>query len=119
MHFITSIRHLWTHHKVIFTVLCFAIAALVFFTVRLIVFTLYWSDPAHRFQPLEGWMTPGYITRSYQIDPDMLGELLQVDKQKPKGLTLEKIAQSRGIDVDTLIENLQPALNEWKITKRD
>lgn len=119
MHIVTPIKHLWSHHKYLFMGLCLAIAVFVFFTVRLIVFAIYWADPAHRFQPLEGWMTPSYISRSYQIPPEDVGPLLGLDKSKYKGMTLGKIAQSRGMTVDTLIAELQPILNATKDVGRD
>jgi hypothetical protein len=46
--------------------------AALFFAVRLTVFTIYWSDPAHRDQAVEGWMTPGYVARSWDVDPEVI-----------------------------------------------
>jgi hypothetical protein len=102
----------WQRHKVVFSALCLAFVALVFFTVRLISSTIYWSDPAHRFQKLEPWMTPAYISQSYKIESNELSILIGIDGRGSKRLSLEKIAQMRGINVKKLMDELQPALDQ-------
>ena len=116
---LSPLRHLWSHHKVLFLTFCVALVTGIFFAARLALFTIYWSDPAHRFQPLEGWMTPGYIARSYQLDPEIVQDILAIGTDNPKAMTLSKLAKSRGLSQDAFINDLQTQLDAYKGPNRD
>ncbi len=57
-------------------------------------------------------MTPAYISQSYKIESNELLILIGIDRRGSKRLSLEKIAQMRGINVKKLMDELQPALDQ-------
>jgi len=73
-----------------------AFLATLFFGVRLIVFTFYWADPEHRFQTLEGWMTPRYIAHSYGLPPEMVAGILDIGQPAAHRRTLDEILRESG-----------------------
>lgn len=90
-----------------------AIAVAGAFAVRLMVFTIYWADPAHRNQQIEGWMTPGYVARSWDIEPEVLRAALPPPPDAWPGAhpTLAQIAEDRGIALPDLIAALQATID--------
>ena len=78
-----------------------AVLLMVFFAVRTVVFWAHWTDPEMRNLALEGWMTPGFVARSWHVDRGRLSEGLGLD---PRGgrQTLSEIAAARGIPLDEL-----------------
>lgn len=103
-----ALRYLWAHHRWAMIGLVAALTIALLFAVRLSIFTIYWADPAHRNQPIEGWMTPGYIARSYDVDPDVIRAALptQLDARS----TLARIAAREGVAIDTLIAEIEGAI---------
>ena len=64
-------------------------------------------------------MTPGYIARSYQLDPEIVQEILTIGTDNPKATTLSKLAKSRGLAPDAFITDLQTQLDAYKGPNRD
>ncbi len=89
-----------------------ALAVAGFFAVRLTLFTIYWADPAHREQRIEGWMTPGYVARSWDVDPEAIRAALPAPPETRPGArpTLAQIAADEGIALPDLITSLQAAI---------
>lgn len=104
----TALGYLWRHHRRAMIGLGLALAVAGFFAVRLTVFTIYWADPAHRDQRIEGWMTPAYVARSWNVDPAVIRAVLAA----PPGSrpTLERIAQTEGIALPELIARIEAAI---------
>lgn len=108
-----GLRYLWRHHRAAVIALGLALGVAGFFAVRLTVFTLYWADPAHREQRIEGWMTPGYVARSWGIDRDVV--LAALPPLSPDTLpgarpTLNDIAKATGIALPEVIAALETAI---------
>lgn len=101
---------LWRRHPV--TVLAFglALAVALFFAVRLILFAIYWADPAHRDQHPEAWMTPGYVAHSWHIPREELLRYLDVPPDLPRPATIEEIARARGVPVGQVIGEVEAAV---------
>lgn len=57
--------------------------------------------------PVEGWMTPGYVQRSYDVAPEALAGALGVAPGTARGQTLEEIAKARGLSVEALLAAVQ------------
>ena len=55
-----------------------ALVLTLYFGARVAIGAFYWSDPAHRNQAPEGWMTPGYIAHSWGLDPQELSRALNL-----------------------------------------
>ncbi|MFZ5750323.1 MAG: hypothetical protein ACOY5U_04580 [Pseudomonadota bacterium] len=100
-----GLRFLWRRHRIALLAFVAASSVMLFFLTRLIVSTVYWSDPAHRDQRLEGWMTPRYVARSWGLAPDALREGLGL---APQGgpVTLEQIAASRGVPLAQVLDEV-------------
>ena len=73
-----------------------------FFAVRLLIFTIYWSSPAHQNQPLEGWMTPRYVAHSYDIPPELVRDALNLEPGVRKRQTLSEIARNSGLTLQEM-----------------
>jgi len=57
--------------------------------------------------PVQGWMTPGYVIHAYSVPPEVLAQVLGIDPGTARGRTLDDIAADRGIPVDVLIAAVQ------------
>jgi len=106
------LRRLWRRRPI--ALIGFAVAALAvaFFAVRMVVFTAYWADPAHRDSPIEGWMTPGMVARSRHLPPEAVAEALGLDHTAPRHMTLAELAAERGVPLDALLAPLLPLLEQ-------
>lgn len=112
-----KLRFLWHHHRLPF--LAFLAAALftAFFVGRMAVFTLYWSDPAHRNQPPEGWMTPRYIAFSWGLEPSDVSGALGVTSTFGPRPSLQQIANARGVPVAVILEETEALLQQMRATQ--
>ena len=109
----TALAQLWRHHRAALLVFAGAAAVTVFFALRFAVSGLYWADPAHRDRAPEGWMTPGYLARSWDIPREVLAEALGLERKPGAALSLARIARDRGqplpeflAEVEALLEHL-------------
>jgi len=97
-----------------FLVLAFvlAVAASLALVGRITYRAIYWSQ--HQQEPVQPWMTVGYVGRSWSLDPreiDARAGLPLPELGKP--FTLEQIARDRGVpvsDVITLVEQTVAAM---------
>lgn len=89
-----------------------AAALTVLFLVRAIFHATIWyeSDPASH--PVEPWMTPRYIARSYNLPPAQVAEALGIPRGDSPRKPLAEIAEEQGISVETLITAIEAALRE-------
>ena len=108
-----------SHHPRLFWAAILAGTAAVIFAVKLILFTIYWMDPDHRFQPPEPWMTPGFIARSHNLTPQQVIAFLQLTGDRDHPMTLEQIANQQGRDINTLLSDLQGWLIATQGVTRD
>jgi hypothetical protein len=108
----SALIFLWRNHRAALIAMGLALAVAAFFAVRLTVFTIYWADPAHREQRIEGWMTPGYVARSWDVDPEVIRTALPAPPEARPGTrpTLAQIAEAEGIALSELIARLDTAI---------
>ncbi len=87
-----------------------ACAVTLFFAGRLVFYTVYWST--HREMPVQGWMTVGYVARSWGVEPRELDVAAGLPQPQVKGQpqTLAEIAADRGVPVDEVIAEVEAAL---------
>lgn len=112
---LTGMRSIWQHHKVLVTAFGLAAAITLFFSVRLVVDTLYWSDPTHRDQRIEGWMTPGYVAHSWEIPRPVMREALGLPPDTAaKARTLAEIAAEQGIPLPDLIAQITLTITQYR-----
>ncbi|MCB1366178.1 MAG: hypothetical protein KDK00_00305 [Rhodobacteraceae bacterium] len=108
------LAYLWRHHRALLIAFTAALAITLFFALRAVVFFVYWSDPIHRDQPLEGWMTPRYIAHSHHLPLEAVAGMLAISPEQERRPTLEKLAKRRGVPVEVLINDLDTAIAAWK-----
>jgi hypothetical protein len=97
-------------HPFLSTGLVLALAATLFFAGRATMFAVYWADPAHRDQPIQGWMTPRYVAMSWDLPPEVLHEALGPAMPEPGARkTLAEIAADTGIPLPRLAGQIEAA----------
>ncbi|HCL66615.1 MAG TPA: hypothetical protein DIC56_17605 [Rhizobium sp.] len=111
---------LWHRHRLLLGAFVGATLIALFFASRFLLSVLYWSDPAHRNQPLEGWMTIGYVAHSYDVSRDRLIESLGLrppdKKERP---TLERIAGERGQTLEAFETEIEAAIARLRAEKQN
>ncbi len=102
----------WRRHPVLSAGFTLALAVTLFFAVRAAFFAIYWMDPAHRDQALEGWMTPRYVALSWRAPPEVIQDALGLKRDGSGArITLNRLAKERGVRVEALIADLQAAID--------
>jgi hypothetical protein len=107
---VTVLAQLWRDHRAALLAFLTALAITLFFAVRFLSFALYWSDPAHRNQVPEAWMTPGYVARSWHIPREAFLRALDLPPKSDPPRSFEDIAKDRGIPVTTLLGEVAAAI---------
>jgi len=87
-----------------------ALGAALFFLARTVILAAYWMDPAHHAQPVEPWMTPGYIAHSWHVPPEIVARAMAPDGKLPRHMTVEEVARSRGEDPAAVIARIEAAI---------
>lgn len=105
---LTAARNLWRKHRFLFPAFITALVVTLFFAARLLMATLYWTDPDHHKQPLEGWMTPRYVAHSYSLEPEAVREVLELKAVEGEPRTLAEIAENS----DLTLEEIQRRIDE-------
>lgn len=110
------LAHLWAHHRIGLVVFCVALCAAGVFGVRTLRDAIYWNDPAHLDRPVEGWMTPRYVSLSYKIPPKPLADALFIDREAPfKRQNLSQIAATHGLTMAQLQDRINAAVAQWRL----
>lgn len=98
------VKRLWAAAPIATLVLALALVAAGVFAVRGTLHAVYWGDPAHRMQPIEPWMTPGYIARAWHVPRNEVIEALDAPVPPPNGpMDLAELAAYRGVPVAQVI----------------
>lgn len=104
----------WAEQRWLLLAFLAAVLVAAFFALRLVIFTIHWSDPARREQPPAGWMTPGYVAHSWGVDRKVVLEALGLPDPalglEGRRATLEEIARARGVPLAQLLADLAVAL---------
>lgn len=107
---------LWRQRPVLVSAFVLATALTLFFGGRLVVQAVYWSNPAHQNQQVQGWMTVGYIARSWQLKGPQLDAEAGLPTPRAKGhpQPLSEIAKDRGVPVSQVIAEVEAAIARLK-----
>ncbi len=106
----TALAYLWKKHKGALIALVLALAVALFFAIKLVMQWIYWSDPAHRDQVIEGWMSPGYVSHSYDVPHEVIRSALPAGFEHGRRLSLDRIAEESDKDVKAIIDDLYTAI---------
>lgn len=101
-----GLKHLWRSHKLLLIAFMLAASLTIAFGVRMLLFSIYWSDPNHQNQPLEGWMTPRYVAFSYGLDRQDVRRILELDPNPLARETLRDIVKKQNATLDALQNRL-------------
>ena len=86
-----------------------ALGFTILHVVRILQDAIYWRE--HRDEPIQGWMTIGFVAHSYHVPPHVLLLALHLPfGPPPDKRTLSTIAASRGKSVDQLAAILTHAI---------
>lgn len=102
------ISFFWRRHRVALVVLVTALCAALWFGARLAREAVHFADPAHQRQTLEGWMTPRYVGRSWDLPPDVIMALMELQPGDGRR-TLARIAAERGLTLAELEARVRAA----------
>lgn len=109
-----TLHYLWHRQRTAFVAFALAAALALFFALRFVAFAIYWSDPGHRQRDIEGWMTPGYVAHSWQVDPQVIRDALGGPFDDERHLTINRIARKTGVPKDQLITAVRQAIANAK-----
>lgn len=104
----------WETNRVAFLILAGACLVGIFFAVRLVIFGVYWSDPARRDAVIEGWQTPGYVAMSWKVPRPVIADALGLQEGERARISLEDLAKERGVPTDELIRELEAAITTFR-----
>ena len=111
------LRQLWRVRPRLTVAFLLACAVTLFFTGSFAYRSFYWAT--HREVPVGGWMTVGYIARSWNLDGRELDALagLPVPEVKGHPQTLREIALDRGVPVAEIVTEVEAAIAELRAQK--
>ena len=96
------LSHLWQTQRIAVILLLISALALGVFAVRFVRVTVYFNDPRHIQEPLEPWMTPRYVGRSYDLPPEAARKLFRLDTGAEGRPTMGRIARDMGLTLQEL-----------------
>ncbi|SOB98981.1 hypothetical protein [Rhodobacter maris] len=109
-----ALRRLWREQRGPLIAFLLAASLAAFFGGRIVLRTIYWANPEHHRQAPEGWMTPGYIARSWRLKVEEVDAVLGIENG-PELVgsgppTLERIARALDVPLEDLIDRLAVGL---------
>lgn len=107
---IARIRAAWTKAPWLMSAFVLAIALTLFFGIRMIMGAIYWADPRHIDQPIAGWMSPGYVSMSWQVPREVVADALTLEPGAGRPPRLEDLAEQRGVPLETLAAQIEAAI---------
>ena len=90
----------------------FALALALFFAARLVTGAVYWAG--HQSEPVQAWMTVGYIGHSWGLDPRQIDLIAGMPLPDGHPLTLSEIAARDGVPVSEVIARVEAAVVQLK-----
>ncbi|MFN3824708.1 MAG: hypothetical protein ACK4GW_09705 [Pseudorhodobacter sp.] len=92
--------------------LAIAAGLTVLFLLRAIFYATIWYESDPRSHPVEAWMTPRYIVRTYDLPPALVAESLGIGQGESPRKPLADIAEQQGVPVETLILAIEGLVRE-------
>lgn len=105
-------KRVMRRHPLLAGAFALSVVLALVFAGRFVVQFTYWQ--MHREQPVRAWMTPGYVARSWGLDPRDVAAVIDYRFEHGKRLTLEDIARARGVPVETLVADLERKVEAMK-----
>ncbi len=107
---IGRLKRLWRARPRLTAAFLLACAVTLFFTASFAFRAVYWTT--HQDMPVRGWMTVGYIARSWDLDGRELDALagLPLPAEKGHPQTLREIAADWGVPVAEIVAEVEAAI---------
>lgn len=102
----------WRRHRLAAAAFVLASALTLLFAARFVASLVYWS--AHHEEPIAGWMTVGYVARSWGVPPRRIDEIAGLPPPDGRPLTLDEIAAARGVPVETVVVAVRKAVGDLR-----
>lgn len=106
--------HAWARRRLLLVALAAALAGTALFATRLVIQAVYWSQ--HRDEPIESWMTIGYVAHSHGVPVRLLQEAAGLPLGKPDRRSLGEISASSGKSFAELKTELAKAIAASRAT---
>lgn len=108
---------LWRVRPWLTSAFLLACAVTLFFAGSFVWHSVYWAT--HREEPVRGWMTVGYVARSWDLDGREIDRLAGLPLPEVKGhpQTLREIAGDRGVPVAEVIAEVEAAVETLRAAK--
>lgn len=90
----------------------FAVLLTLFFAARFITGAVYWAG--HQSEPVQPWMTVGYVGHSWGIDPRQINLIAGLPLPDGHPLMLSEIAARDGAPVSEVISRVEAAVAQLK-----
>jgi hypothetical protein len=110
------LRTLWNDHKALLAGFVLALAVMLFFGVRSVMFWLYWSDPAHHEEPIAIWMTPGYVAQSWDVPIPVIRDALDMPPETRR-MTIRALAEELGLPPEEVMRQIEDAIAMHRATE--
>lgn len=110
------LKSLYQRHPRLVTALALASALTLFFAIRFLTGFIYWSN--HRQEPIAGWMTIGYVGKSWGLNPRALDKEAGFPLPADHPFTLNEIAAQRGVPVEEIIKQAEAAVAKLKAQEK-
>lgn len=106
------LRYLWQRQPVVLSAFLLTAAIALFFALRFLTGAIYWSG--HQKEAVKGWMTIGYVARSWGLKGPDIDSLAGLPGPKIKGhaQSLREIATDRGVPEAEVIATVEKAVAE-------
>lgn len=85
-----------------FAGLLLSLIALVTITFSFLTDAVYFNDPRHKNVELEAWMTPRYISLSYELPRPMVLDLLGLEEGTNFPKRLDRLSENLGFTLEEL-----------------
>lgn len=112
------LSYLWREHRVLSLAFVVALALTVVFLFRIIIGMIYWADPMHQDRAFETWMTPRYISMSFDLPREEVLDALGIQEGELKRpTTLRRISKHTGVSIKDLEAAVEEAAAKFRATR--
>ena len=102
------LKHLTVGQWILVGTFALAACLTVTFGARAIVSAVYWAQ--HRDEPIEPWMTIGYVAHSHRVSPTVLAEAIGLAPDARDRRPIAEIAAERGVPAADLAGRMAEAI---------
>jgi hypothetical protein len=111
----TQLLDILKRHLVLSLAFVAAFVITVIFLFKFTMSIMIWSDAGRVDQPIEAWMTPRYVSRSWQVPPEAIAGALGVPADGTgRRVTLAQLAEIQSRDLQALINDLEASIAKFK-----